>query len=198
MGLFDKRKERHELNKQDRASQREAGTAARDIKQTWLGKADELAAQHAGAIQAAQSVDMGELQRTAERVQRLATHGLDATARVISARACGTGMGGVGIALELRMQLIAGAGAPRELTVRQDVMGDADSYPAGLELPLKVDPQNHDDAIIWADIEPPTSAAAAAQLTPEDRDSRLAGLERLRDDGALSAEQFEQYRAQLS
>jgi hypothetical protein len=197
VGLFDKHKERHELNKQDRASQREARAAGRDIKQTWLGKVDELAAQHAGAIEAAQSVDMGELQSTAERVQRLATHGVDGTARVISARACGAGMGGVGIALELRIQLIAGAGAPRELTVHQDVMGDADSYPAGLELPVKIDPQNQDDAIIWADVQPPTGAAAT-QLTPEDRDSRLAGLERLRDRGALSAEQFEQYRAQLS
>jgi hypothetical protein len=197
VGLFDRAKERRELNREDRVSRREARAAADDIKQTWLARADELASQHAGAIQAARAVDLGELQRTAERVQRLTANGLDATARVISARACGEGLAGVGTAIEFRVQLLAGAGAPRELTIRQDMMGDSDSYPAGLEVPVKVDPQNLDDAMIWAQTESAANVSAD-RLTAEDCDVRLEGLARLRDAGVLSEEQFERYRSQLS
>jgi hypothetical protein len=133
---------------------------------------------------------------TAERVRRIAIEGVDGTATVISARECGEGMSGVGVTLELELNLVSGPGAPRALTVRQDVMGGVESYPPGLGLPIKVDPQNHDDAMIWADVQP-AATDAAAQVPGTDRISRLESLAKLRDQGVLSEERFQELKSRL-
>lgn len=196
MGLFDKQKEKRELNKQDRLSRRESRAAAAEIKQTWLDKANELGAQHAGAVQAAASVDAVDLQRTAERLNRITSQGVDGRATVISARSLGEGMAGVGVSIELHLNLIDGPGAPRVLVIQQDVMGGPENYPAGLELPLKVDPGSPDDALVWTDAQP-SAGQGPGQLAVDDRDARLAALASLRDQGALSDEQFRQLESRL-
>jgi hypothetical protein len=196
VGFFDRRKEKHELNEQDRVSRREAKAVGLELRQTWLAKADDLTTQYAGAIQAASSVSISDMQKTAERVRRIAIEGVDGTATVISARECGEGMSGVGVTLELELSLVSGPGAPRALTVRQDVMGGVESYPPGLEVPIKVDPQNHDDAMIWSDVR---SAAtdAAPQVPGIDHISRLESLTKLRDQGVLSEERFQELKSLL-
>lgn len=199
MGFFDRRKENRELGKQDRASQREAADAAFAARQTWLEKASELSAQYAGAIRAAGSVDLAEVQRTAQRAQRIAASDLSGKATVVSARERGQGMAGVGVVLELELDLTSGPGAPRRLTIRQDVMGGADSYPPGLEVPVKFDPQNTDDAMIWADPQDVDAqgGAAAAHLSGADRASHLDALDQLKQRGLLSEEQFQQAKSRL-
>ena len=196
MGLFDRHKEKRELNKQERDSRREMQAAAGEMQRTWLEKADQIQAQYAGAIQAAASVDAGELQRTAERMRRITTDGVAGRATVISARSRGTGMGGVGMAVEFELNLIEGPGAPRALTIRQDVMGGAESYPAGLEVPVKIDPGSPDDALVWADSEV-AAGAGGQQLSAEDRTARLEALAALREQGTLSDEQFQALKSRL-
>ncbi|MGA8337792.1 MAG: hypothetical protein WB761_23865 [Solirubrobacteraceae bacterium] len=112
MGFFDKRKENRELNKQDRASRREAAAAAAEVKQTWLDKADEMSVQYAGVIHAASSVNPAEAQRTAQRVQRIAASSISGRAAIISARERREGMAGVGVELELELDLTSGPGRP--------------------------------------------------------------------------------------
>jgi hypothetical protein len=193
MGFFQKRKEQHELNKQDRESQRELQAAGLDLRDKWRGEADKLASQYSQAISAAGTVSVGEMQKTAERLNRVSRHGVDARGTVVSARQLGEGMGGVGIAMELQLTLMSGPGAPRPLTIRQDMMAGVDSYPPGLELPLKIDPQNPDDALVWADVDPAANADAATAA----RTTQIAALERLRDAGQLSPDQFEQAKARI-
>jgi hypothetical protein len=196
MGFFDRRKEKKELNAQDRASQREATAAAFALRDTWLGEADKLAAQYSGAISAARSVDPGEMQRTAERLQRITGRGVAGRGTVISARELGEGMGGVGVSMEVQLNLVSGPGAPRPLTIRQDVMGGVDAYPAGLELPVKIDPDNPDDALIWSDVDAATKASAAPAVE-EAKNAQIATLEQLRDGGQLTDQQFEDAKARI-
>jgi hypothetical protein len=199
MGFFDKRKENRELNKQDRASRREAAEAAFAVKQTWLDKAEEMSAQYAGVIHAASSVSPAEARRTAQRVQRIAASRISGRAVIISARECREGMAGVGIQLELELDLTSGPGAPRRLTVRQDVLGGADSYPAGLEVPVKFDPENTDDAMIWATPQDGDEGRGRAsdELSGADRVSHLEALAQLKQRGVLSEEQFLHAKSRL-
>ncbi len=198
MGFFKKHKENRELNEQDREARRDAAAAAFEAKDAWTSKASELSAQYADVIRAASSVDIGEMQRTAQRMQRISSHGIPGKAVVTSARELGQGMAGVGVAIELELELTDGPGAPRQLTIRQDVMGGADSYPAGLELPIKLDPEDHSDAMIWADVQPTDPAAPAQGGAPSaDRVAHLDALTQLRERGDLSEEQFEQAKARL-
>jgi Short C-terminal domain len=196
MGFFDKLKDKRELDKQDRASQREATAAGFALRDQWLGEADKLAAQYSGAIEAAGSVSIADLQKTAARMQRITSQGVDGKATVISARELGEGMGGVGVSVELDLDLITGPGAPRKLTIRQDVMGGAATYTPGLEVTLKIDPENPQDALIWADVDQDTrrAATAASGLDPT---AHLDALSQLHDRGQLSDEQFEQAKARL-
>ncbi len=196
MGFFDKRKEKRELNEQDRRSSRDAAAAGFAVRDNWLGEADKLAAQYSGAISAANSVDLDELRETHARMQRIRTQGAEGAATVVSASELGEGMGGVGISIELQLNLVSGPGAPRPLTIRQDVMAGAEAYPAGLELPLKIDPENPDDAMIWADVDPATKEATAPMVA-EARNSQVAALEQLRAAGTLSDQQFEQAKARI-
>jgi hypothetical protein len=76
------------------------------------------------------------------------------------------------------------------------MMTGVDSYPAGLELPVKIDPQNPDDALVWADVDP-AAKQAAAPAAAEARKTQIANLEQLRDAGQLSPEQFEQAKARI-
>jgi hypothetical protein len=155
MGFFQKRKEQHELNKQDRQSQRELEAAGLQLRDKWLGEADKLASQYSQAISAASTVSVGDMQKTAERLNRISHQGVEGRGTVIAARELGEGMGGVGISMEFELKLTSGPGAPRSLTIQQDMMTGTDSYPVGLELPLKIDPQNPDDALVWADVDRP-------------------------------------------
>jgi hypothetical protein len=199
VSLFDKRKENRRLNKQDREARREAAADALEIKRGWSQKATDLSAQYADAIQAASTVDIRELQRTAERFQRISSHGVPGKAVVVSARAVSEGVAGVGVTLELKLDLITGPSAPRRMTIRQDVMGSVESYPAGLELPVRLDPDDHGDAIIWADAQPDDAAIPGARgYNPgTDRLTHLEAIAQLRARGVLSEEQLRQAKARL-
>jgi Short C-terminal domain len=197
VGFFKNHKENRELNEEDREARRDAAGAALEARDVWREKAGELSAQYAGAIQAASSVDINEMQRTAQRVQRISTQGIPGKATVVSAREIGQGMAGVGATVEFELDLISGPRAPRRLTIRQDVMGGADSYPAGVELPVKVDPDDDDDAMIWADVQSAGSATTGPDAAGIDRVGHLEALAQLRERGALSDEQFQQAKARL-
>jgi hypothetical protein len=199
VGFFKKHKENRELGKEDRKARREEAAAALEAKDLWQAKASELSAQYADVIRAANSVDMGDMQRTAQRMQRISAHGIPGEAVVVSAREAGPGMAGVGVAIELALELTRGPGAPRQLTIRQDVMGGADSYPPGLELPVKLDPEDHTDAMIWADVQPDDATTARAQgaATGADHVAHLDALTKLRERGALSEDQFQEAKARL-
>jgi hypothetical protein len=196
MGFFDKRKEKKELDAQDRESQREAKEAGFALRDKWMGEADKLASQYSGAIAAAGSVDVGEMQRVAARQQRISRDGIAGRGTVVSARELGEGMGGVGISMEVQLNLVSGPGAPRPLTIRQDVMAGADAYPAGLDLPVKIDPENPDDALIWADVDAETKAAAAPAVA-DAKNAQIAALEQMRDAGQLTDQQFEDTKARI-
>ena len=61
-------------------------------------------------------------------------------------------------------------------------------------MPVKFDPQNIDDAMIWADRLPDLDAqgGTAAHLSGADRASHLDALDQLKQRGLLSEEQFQQ------
>ena len=150
--------------------------------------AAQLREQYAGAIQAAQTMDVGAQMAIAQRQNHLVANGVAGTASVISVRELGPGVSGNGsMTMEFQLTLTSGPGAPRPITVRQDLMGSASVYQPGQELQLKVDPNNPDDAMLWA-------------AAPTGSDIRMAKLEQLaamHQAGAFSDEDFAAKKAAI-
>lgn len=86
------------------------------------------------------------------------------------------------------------------MTVSQDLVGDVHAYPPGTPITLRVNSANPDEAMVWSPATAGAPAAPAAQpiiAQPDDTIARLEQLGRLRDSGAISADEFEQQKARI-
>jgi hypothetical protein len=150
--------------------------------------AAQMQEQYGGAIQAAHTMDIGAQMAIGQRLNHLVTNGVAGTASVVSVRELGPGVSGNGsIAMEFQLTLTDGPGAPRPITVRQDMMGSASAYQPGQQVQLKVDPNNPDDAMLWADA--PTGSAA--------RMAKLEQLAAMHKAGAFTDEEFAAKKATI-
>lgn len=166
--------------KSDRADVKEIKDSAMSAFATANAEAAQLATQYAGVIQTAQSMDIGAQLAIGQRIQHLTANGIDGTATLMATRDLGPGLSGNGTSMEFDLTLTSGPGAPRPITIRQDMMGAAAAYMPGQEMVVKVDPNNPTDAMLWAT--PPTGS-----------DARLAKLEQLaalHQAGAITDEDF--------
>jgi hypothetical protein len=175
MGFFKDRKSDHA----DAKTLKAAGLGAvTDMK----AMAAQMQEQFAGAIQSAQTMDAGAQIAIAQRHNHLMANGVEGTATINSARDLGASAIPNCSSIEFALTLTDGPGAPRNITVRQDVGGTVASYAAGQQVTLKVDPNNPDDAML--------DAQAAV---PGGSDARMMKLERLaamHEAGAFSDEEF--------
>jgi hypothetical protein len=170
--------------KSDRADRNEVKNAGLAAFASARAQADEMQAQHGDVLKAARGMDMNAAMANAQRLQHIKQNGLEGTATLVSATDGGPANGGFGTEIVLELNLTSGPGAPRSLTIRQ-VRAPGVEYTPGLETQVKIDPDNLDDAILWAAI-------------PTGEDARLAKLEQLaaiHASGALTDEQFAALKA---
>jgi hypothetical protein len=166
--------------------------AVKDLRKSSLGAAKDMTAmaaqmseQYAGAIAASQSMDLTAVAAMGQRINHLMANGVDGTATLVSVRELGPGIAGNGTAMEFALTVTDGPGAPRPLTVHQDMMGSAAAYQPGQQLQVKIDPNNPDDAMLGA-------------TPPGGSDTRIMKLEQLaamHKAGAFTDEEFAQKKA---
>jgi hypothetical protein len=174
--------------KSDRQDAKTLKKAGRGAFKDMNALAAQMQEQYSGAIQAAQSTDIGAQMAIAQRLNHLVANGVAGTASVVSARELGPGVSGNGsMAMEVQLTLDSGPGAPRPITVRQDMMGSASAYQPGQQLQVKVDPNNPDDAMLWADA--PTGSEA--------RMAKLEQLAAMHKAGAFTDEEFAAKKATI-
>jgi hypothetical protein len=166
--------------KSDRQDIKTIKTAGLNAFAAANAQAAALQEQYAGVIQAAQAMNTPEHLAAAQRAQRILNTGVVGTGTILAARDLGPGVMGNGSSVELEISLTDGPGAPRTLTIRQDVMGNAATFTPGQETKVKIDPSSPDDAMLWAD-------------SPGGSDIRIAKLEQLsamHAAGAFTDEEF--------
>jgi hypothetical protein len=174
--------------KSDRRDAKTLKQAGRGAFKDMNALAAQMQEQYGGAIQAAQTTDVGAQMAIAQRLNHLVANGVAGTASVVSVHELGLGASGNGsVAMEFELTLTSGPGAPRPITVRQDMMGSASAYQPGNQLQLKVDPNNPDDAMLWADA--PTGSEA--------RMTKLEQLAAMHQAGAFTDEEFAAKKAAI-
>jgi hypothetical protein len=167
--------------KSDRHDAKTMKKAGRGAFKDMNALAAQMQEQYGGAIEAAQTADLGAQVAIAQRLNHLVANGVAGTASVVSVSELGPGVSGNGsVAMEFALMLTDGPGAPRPITVRQDMLGSASAYQPGQQLQVKVDPNNPDDAMLWGDA--PTGSEA--------RMAKLEQLAAMHEAGAFTDEEF--------
>jgi hypothetical protein len=181
MGIFKNFKSDHN----DSETLKQAGgDAFKDMN----AQAAQMQEQYGGTIRAAQAMDLGAQMAIAQRLNNLVANGVAGIASVVSVHEIGPGVSGNGsVEMEFQLTQTDGPGAPRPITVRQDLMGSASAYQAGQQLQLRIDPNNPDDAMLWADA--PTGSEA--------RMAKLEQLAAMHKAGAFTDEEFAAKKAAI-
>jgi hypothetical protein len=205
MGLFDK-------HKADRAADENMVKAAFDMKHQLQAQA---AATQTPAIKQAMAqakhMDMGAMQEYAQKIQRINANGADGTGMLTDVRNLGPGMNTVSARMHFQVSVTSGPGAPRSITIEQEMMGDLSGYLPGAAVSLKVNTQNPDEAMMLgpAGAAPtmptavpsavPTAGpmSAAAPAGSDDTIARLEKLAQLRDSGAITPDEFAAQKARI-
>lgn len=181
--------------------QREAAQNMRDeamkIRDQALAQTAAMAPMAQRAMDAMAHMDVGAMMAYGQMVQRIQSNGVDGRGVVVDVRSLGATMSGIGEKLELTVNVIEGPGAPRTVTITQDLMGDVSTHAPGTELPLRINAANPDEAMVWMTVPAGTPMPATTQATGTDTIARLEKLGALRDSGAISAEEFEQQKARI-
>jgi hypothetical protein len=190
MGLFGKKKKPslvQEINRDvqlgreltDSIMQR-SGIDAATLQQM------EAAAQQPGLVQQAMAYR--------DRLARLVQHGVDTPAAVRSVQAGETSPLLGGPTVRVGVTVSPAAGAPYEASTEQ-VMAESmlAALSPGAQLTVKVDPSDPATVMIWG-VGPPSPAPA----DPASGAERLAKLQALLDQGALTQEEFDQAKAKFS
>jgi len=173
MGLFKNAKS-------DRADNAKVKASALGAFAQASAQAAQLQSQHAGALGTARGMDMNVAVATAQRAQHISKNGIDGTATVISVAPGGPSAIGAGTTMQFDLALIRGPGAPRPLTVHQDVGDGQATRSPGDVIQVRINPDNLDDAILWG-------------TAPTGGDARIMKLEQLatmHSAGAFSDEEF--------
>jgi hypothetical protein len=173
MGFFKDRKSDH-------ADAKTLKTAGRGAVNDMKAMAAQLQEQYAGAIHSAQTMDLGAQVAIGQRTNHLMANGVESTATVNAVRDLGASVVPGCTSIEFDLLLTDGPGAPRNITVRQDLGGTTAGYAPGQQVTVMVDPNNPDDAMIGA-------------RAPAGADTRIAKLEQLaamHDAGAFTDEEF--------
>ena len=194
MGLFN-RKDAERRGVDARAAAIEHAAALQAQRMAAMGATDLSMGPPGMAMGEPGGMNLQEMLETRDRIQRINTLGINGTATVASARSLGPGMSGMSTRMELDVNVTSGPGAPRTMTIRQEVVGDLAAYAPGAQLTIRINPENPDEALVWS--------AGAGAVTPSmvptpaaggDVASRLEQLVQLRDRGALTPEEFEQQK----
>lgn len=170
--------------------------------------ANQQAAAMAPTAQAAmdmlRGMNMPEMMAYAAKLQRIQANPVDGTGTITAARAVGPGSNGMGVTMEFDISVTAGPGAPRSVTVRQEMIGDLGYYQPGLELKLRMNAADPSEAMIWG-VPDATPAAGPGPAVPppgaapggNDTIARLEQLGQLRDAGAISPQEFEAQKTRI-
>ena len=196
MGLFKKDPAKEAAKRQQ--------AEALQIRDQALAQVNQMQARAGQTMDAIAHMDINGMMAYAQMVQRIQLNGVAAHGTVMSARSLGATMSGIGQKLELQVQLTDGPGAGRTVTITQDLMGDASTYPPGSPIAVRVNGANPDEAMVWASeasaVPPSATAPPAAPLRTAPADDTIARLEQLgqlRDSGAISPAEFEQQKARI-
>jgi hypothetical protein len=150
----------------------------------------QIQATYGDQIKAAESMmahtDLAKTMAMGQRVNFLVHNGIPATSTVVSAQSLGPGESGNGTSVEFQLNLTSGPGAPRQVTIRQDMMGDPAA--PGAELPVLISPNDPNDVMIGS--KPPTGGEDVKMM-------RLEQLARMKATGALPDERFEAMKAKI-
>ena len=174
MGFFKDRKSDHA----DAKTLKTAGLGAvSDMK----AMAAQLQEQYAGVIHAAQTLDHNAQATIGQRVNHLMANGIESTAVLNAVRDLGPSVAIPGCtSMEFDLTLTDGPGAPRNLTVRQDLGGSVAAYAPGQQITVMVDPNNPDDAML----------GAKASGGSDTRIMKLEQLATMHKAGAFTDEEF--------
>lgn len=210
MGLFDK-------HKADRAADRAMVRSAFDAAEQLRHQA--AAMQTPGireAMKQARHFDPQAAMAYAQKAQRVMANGVDGVGTLTAVRNHGPGINGMSIRMEFDVNVTSGPGAPRSITIAQEMMGDLAGFQPGASVSVKINAQNPDEAIMLG----PEMGVAATPLVPaspvpagpsspsatglppapgseDDTIARLEQLAQLRDTGAISPEEFQQQKARI-
>ncbi|HEY2166587.1 MAG TPA: SHOCT domain-containing protein [Jatrophihabitantaceae bacterium] len=209
MGLFDK-------HKADRAADRAMVRSAFDAAEQLRHQA--AAMQTPGireAMKQARHFDPQAAMAYAQKAQRVMANGVDGVGTLTAVRNHGPGINGMSIRMEFDVNVTSGPGAPRSITIAQEMMGDLAGFQPGASVSVKINAQNPDEAIMLGPEMGPTvtplSQVSAVPVpagppatglppTPGSEDDTIARLEQLaqlRDTGAISPEEFQQQKARI-
>jgi hypothetical protein len=154
-----------------------------------------------GAMAGMGNVDMAEMMAYRDRTTRINANGVEGAATILAVRNLGPGTAGVGTKMEFDLSVTAGPGSPRNITIKQEMMGDQSAYTPGSGLTIKINPENPDEALVWGGA-PAAGAATAAPASAQpasggDTVAQLEKLGKLHDSGALTDEEFAQQKARI-
>jgi hypothetical protein len=150
-----------------------------------------------GAMAGMGNVDMAEQMAYRDRTMRINANGVEGTATILAVRNLGTGTAGVGTKMEFDLSVTAGPGSPRNITIKQEMMGDPSAYTPGSGLTIKINPENPDEALVWGGAPAAGAAATAAPASGGDTVAQLEKLGKLHDSGALTDAEFAQQKARV-
>jgi hypothetical protein len=193
MGIFDR-------HKADRAADRGMVKAAFEMKHELQAQA---AAMQTPAIQEAMKqarhLDPAALMAYSQKIQRINANGADGAGTLTSANNLGPGMNGVSARMHFEIQVISGPGAPRSITIEQEMMGDLAGYQPGAQVSLKINTQNPDEAMMLGPTAstPHVTPMASVPPTGDDTIARLEKLAQLRDSGAITPDEFAAQKARI-
>jgi hypothetical protein len=170
-----------------------------------LEQGAEIAPMARAAMDTMRGMNMPEMAAYAAKMQRITANGAAGTGTIVGTRTVGPGSSGMGTTLDFDVSVTGGPGAPRAVTIRQEMMGDLSGYQPGAEVTLRINAANPDEALIWGALgsattsgtsaAPPTSSASSS--SDDDAITRLEHLGRLRDSGAISPQEFEENKARI-
>ena len=104
---------------------------AMKIRDQALAQTAAMAPMAQRAMDAMAHMDVGAMMAYGQLVQRVQTNGVDGTGVVADVRSLGATVSGMGEKLELTVNVTASPGAPRTVTITQDVMGDVTTHAPG-------------------------------------------------------------------
>jgi hypothetical protein len=196
MALFKK-------NRSDKDAEANMVAHAVQARRAALEQVAAMAPMAQAATDMMRGMNMPEMAAYAAKMQRITANGADGIGTIVATRTVGPGSGAMGTTLDFDVSVTGGPGAPRAVTIRQEMMGDLSGYQPGAEVTLRINAANPDEALIWGtpNSEAASQAGVAAQTSsaapPDDAISRLEHLGRLRDSGAISPQEFEENKARI-
>ena len=142
--------------------------------------------------QAMSGAGLSEQMAYRDRAATLMQHGVEGRATVRAARE-GETSPLTGAEVELDVSVTPPAGAPYDATIKQYFpAGSAAKFPAGTEIPVRIDPDDPQSLLVWGSAQP----APAASGEPS-RFERLEQLGEQRKSGAITEEEFERQKAAI-